>query len=321
MITILTDPIPVGWWRLIEFCKKKVRSVRYKIKPPIYNYGEYRGHYAVTRSLVEGLGKLKLPFNYNPVKLNGLSSTVVVLAGVSTLKQAIFLKRRGLISKLFAGPNIVVFSSDHDSLLASPEIDAVITPCDWVSKVYIEDNATLAGRCLAWPAGVDTNYWKPSIAPPIRHVLFFEKQNKGDVGPIEPYLTYVKHRGYTVQVIRYGSFVHSDYLKELHKAILMVGFVIDESQGIAWAEAWATNTPTLIWRNEHNIYRGKAYVTSTAPYLCDANGLFFDDIADFKSKFSYWEKNQNSFKPREWVLSNMSDEVCAHNLYTKVQDC
>jgi hypothetical protein len=91
----------------------------------------------------------------------------------------------------------------------------------------------------------------------------------------------------------------------------MVGFVIDESQGLAWAEAWSADVPTLIWRNIENSNRGRSYVTSTAPYLSINTGLFFDDFENFKIIFAKWESKKDEFRPREWVLENMSDEVCA----------
>ena len=101
----------------------------------------------------------------------------------------------------------------------------------------------------------------------------------------------------------------------------MIGFAMSESQGIAWAEAWSTNVPTLIWRNNEGRFGGKIYASSTAPYLCDINGLFFNDFEDFKLQFHKWEHSRDSFAPREWVLNNMSDEICASKLYSIVQSC
>lgn len=321
MLTILTDPIPAGGWLLEECARRAARYARNQIKRPKYNFGFYRGHFAVTRSLVEGLLKLGLPHNYNPSSLGQLADTVVVLAGVRTLQQAIELKKKGYIKKLLAGPNIVVFSSDHDSLLASEEVDIVITPCDWVVDIYVEDNPSLSGRCWVWPAGVNVNYWKPGSIDERKHILIFEKKNKGPVGPIAPYTEYLHQRGYTVETLQYGTFTHNEYLSALQRANLMLGFVIDESQGLAWAEAWAADVPTLIWRNEQNTYRGRTYRTSTAPYLDPANGLFFDDFEDFKRRFLIWEANPKQFSARAWTVANMSDEVCAKRLYEKVALC
>lgn len=318
MISILTDPLPIGKQFLPELIRKIGRIPRDFFNRPKFNYGFYRGHYAVTRSLIEGLKKAGLPHNYNPTHLRDLSDTVVVLAGVRTLRQAIEFKRKGYIKKLFAGPNIVIFSSDHESLLAFPEVDSVITPSQHIVDVYIEDNPSLFGRCWAWPAGVDVEYWKPRLDIVRQNILIFEKQTHGPVGPIEPYAQYIRQQGYPVEIIRYGSFQHPDYLQSLQRAYLMVGFVAGESQGIAWTEAWSTDVPTLIWRNTYNTVFGRKYRCSTAPYLHPTNGLFFNDLDDFKHQFAYWQNNTTQFSPRSWTTINMSDEVCACNLYQAV---
>lgn len=315
MISILTDPLPHGRFAIPELTRKVGRVVRHQLAPPKYNFGEYRGHYAVTRSLIEGLKKSALPHNYNPSRLSKLANTVVVLAGVRTLRQAIELKGQGKIRKLYAGPNIVVFSSDYDSLLAAPEVDAVITPCDWVVDLYVEDNPSLAGRIFSWAAGVDADYWTPGSMDERDSILIYEKQN---IGPVAPYVEYLGQLGYRVKIIKYGAYSHSEYRRALRRARLMVGFVFGESQGLAWAEAWAADVPTLIWRNERNTYRGRTYRTSTAPYLTPANGLFFNDLEDFKRQFAYLTNDPHRFTPRDWVLEHMSDEVCARKLYGMV---
>lgn len=322
-ITVLTDPIPWGRELFHEGAKRIVRWVRDTIRPNRHysNHPLYRGHFAVTRSLVEGLKKINASFNYNPLHPHRLADTVIVLAGVKTLRQAIRLKQTGRIKKLYAGPNIVVFSSDDESVLASPEIDWVITPCKWVIDLYLEDNPSLHRRCFAWPAGVDTEYWRPDPEAKRERILLFEKQNKQPVGPVQPYADYLRGLGWGVDIIQYGSFTHTQYLELLKRSCLMLGFVSDESQGIAWAEAWSIDVPTLLWKNTSSVYRDRRYRCSTAPYLHPQNGLFFDDLEDFKIQFIYWESHREQFKARAWTLANMSDEVCAKLLYDKVTKC
>jgi hypothetical protein len=321
--TVLTDPMPWGKELIHEGARRIVRWIRDAIRPnrKYSNHPKYRGHFAVTRSLVEGLQKIGASFNYNPCYPWQLADTVIVLAGVRTLRQAIRFKQQGKIKKLFAGPNIVVFSSDYDSLLAAAEVDAAITPCEWVVDLYLEDNSTLKDRIFSWPAGVDTNYWQPDPTVNRNEILIFDKQNKGPVGPVGPYADYLRGLGWTVQVIKYGSFTHEQYLQMLQHSCLMLGFVTDESQGLAWAEAWATDVPTLIWKNTSTVYRGRCYDCSTAPYLCSQNGLFFDDLENFQTQFSYWETHRAQYTTRAWIMENMSDEMCASMLYKKVTEC
>lgn len=322
-ITILTDPMPWERELLHEGTRRIARWVRDALRPnrQYFNHPLYRGHFAVTRSLVEGLQKINASFNYNPRYPWELADTVIVLAGVRTLRQAIRMKQQGRIKKLYAGPNIMCFSSDHESLLAVTEVDAAITPCDLVVDLYLEDNPTLKNRIFSWPAGVDTSYWQRDPSIKRDGILIFDKQNKGPVGPVAPYVDYLRSLGWPVQVIKYGTFTHIEYLQVLQQSCLMLGFVTDESQGIAWSEAWSTDVPTLIWKNTSNVWRGRRYHCSTAPYLCPQNGLFFDDLEDFKTQFNYWETHREQFTPRAWTLENMSDEVCASTLYKKVAEC
>lgn len=187
--------------------------------------------------------------------------------------------------------------------------------------MYVEDNPFLLGRCLAWPAGVDTRYWLPDSEIRRDRILIFEKQDKGPVGPVQPYADYMRGLGWDVDILKYGLFTHHQYREILKRSCLMIGFVTDESQGIAWAEAWATDVPTLIWKNDSNVYRGRRYDCSTAPYLRPENGVFFNDLEDFKRQFTYWDTHRQEFTPRDWTLKNMSDEVCASTLYKKVIEC
>lgn len=321
-LTILTDPMPIGCDLVPEMGRRVGRRLKYLVRERSYaSHPRYRGHFAVTRSLIQGLEKNGAEFNYSPLSLRHLADIVLVLAGVDTLRQAIRLKQQGYIRRLYAGPNIVIFSSDHDSILASPEIDAVITPSNYIDELYIEDNASLRGRIFSWPAGVDTEYWKPESKFKRDKVLIFEKQNKGPVGPVAPFADYLRGIGWEVEVMRYGSFRHHQYRDSLQRSCLMLGFVTDESQGIAWAEAWSCDVPTLIWRNTSNVYHGRKYKCSTAPYLSEDNGLFFDDLEHFKEQFAYWETHRDLFQPRAWTLANMSDEVCARQLYERVTAC
>ena len=318
MISVLTDPLPLGSALLPELARKAGRMVRDQVKPPKYNFGRYRGHYAVTRSLIEGLKRAGLPHNYNPWRVGQLADRLVVLAGVRTLRQAIELRRKGYIKKLFVGPNVVTFSSDCSNLLASPHVDAVIVPSEWVADLYLEDNPSLFDRILSWPAGVDVDYWIPGTTEARQSILIFDKQNNGLMGNATPYATFLRQRGYSVEIINYGSFTHPGYLQALQRAKLMLGFSVGESQGLAWAEAWSADVPTLIWRNERNTYRDRTFRSSTAPYLSQANGLFFDDLDDFQQQFDRWEMNPTLFAARNWTLENMSDEACASRLYKKV---
>jgi hypothetical protein len=321
-LTILTDPIPYGK----DFFRFLFKILLIKARNILYSFigkkvQKYRGHHAVTRSLIEGLEKNNKKFFYNPISFNQITDTVVVLSGPHTLEQCIEFKKKGIIKKIFAGPNIVIFSSDKNNLIAAKEVDCVITPSEIINQLYLEDNPSLKNRIVSWPAGVNTEFWKPKFANRREKILIYEKQIKGPVGPVQPYASYIISKGYDVHIIQYGNYDYTEYLHHLQESILMVGFVTDESQGIAWAEAWSCDVPILVWNNHTNIYNGRTYHCTPAPYLTKENGLFFDDFDDFVLKFNEWEQGKYQFSPRKWCKDNMSDEACAKKLINIIEKC
>ena len=326
-LTILTDPLPIGRCLLPETARRFARNLKYLIKKNSYTGNKtFRGHFAVTRSLIEGLNKIGVDFNYNPQRLSELAETVVVLAGVRTLRQMIQLKQQNKIRKLYAGPNIINFSTDYQSILASPEVDAVIAPSDWVVDHYVTDNPTLKGRAFSWPAGVDTQYWIGGQTSERNGILVFDKRRIEDNSElVTPYVDYLRDAGWRVNVLtRCGDkgYTQEEFRVLLQSSCLMIGFTVgSESQGIAWAEAWSCDVPTLIKRNTQQVLHGRHLKVSTAPYLNSQNGLFFDDYDDFKVQICRFQKDREQFTPRSWTLANMSDEVCAKQLYDKLFPC
>ena len=306
----------MGMEYFICIAKLLVRNTRKLSANKAVKYG---GHPSVTRSLVEGLQAIGASFNYNPKKKRDLGKDVVVLSGVRTLKQAIKLKRLGAIERIFAGPNIVVRSIDHDSIIASPEVDFVITPSEWVSKAYIEEVPSLATRCIEWAAGVDTEFWNPNPNIERTHVLIFAKPQIGPIPDLAPYAKYLESNGYLVDFIEYGSFTQEEYRNKLNRAKFLVGFVASESQGIAWAEAWSMNVPTLIQERTSNVINGKIFsYCSSAPYLTDETGAFFKNFKEFEHILSAFKSPNSNLRPRSWALKEMADVVSSQALLSAI---
>jgi len=318
MLTLLTSPLPIGKYYLSENSKKIYRKLRDLLNRPKYNYGAYGGHYAVTRSICFGLDNLKIEYNYNPKNISDIYKNMVVLAGVDTLKQAIHLKESGLINKLIAGPNIITYASEYNEIIASEQIDLIITPSDWVSKLYIDDCINLRGRIASWPAGVDVNYWSPLLSSRIskKNILIYNKLHNNVLYSqlISDVTIYLKSLDYNIIQINYGSFNHYHYLSLLRNSVLLVGFSLSESQGIAWAEAWSTNIPTFIFEINTSLHNARNTLSSSAPYLNSLNGKFFNNLDEFKKLIKEWTIGVFSFEPRKWVLENMSDEICARQM-------
>jgi len=322
-ITILTDPV-ICIHSNIKYSLKRIYLLA-KEYIRITGENKYRGHFAVTRSLINGFILNNISHNYNPVSLSRLSRVVIVLSGIDTLRQSIDLKRKGYLDQIFAGPNIVEFSSDAENILASNEIDLVLTPSTWVTNLYCQDNKILKNKCYSWPAGVDFEYWNPknciSKKNKEKRILIYCKSKKDNILKlVDSTDKFIRKNGFETKVLEYGLYSHTEFRNELCNSSLLIGFTNgSESQGIAWAESWSMDIPTLIHRNDIQSYRGREFACSTAPYLTSDNGSFFIDYNDFKEKFTEWKKKEKVYNARYWVEENMTDRVCSLKLYKRLR--
>jgi hypothetical protein len=158
-LTVLTTPIPRGRARLAQEMRRRVRRF---VKPgvPLPRQSPYPGHFALVRSVVEGLRAIRADFNFNPRRLSELARVVYAPAN-EALRQAAELKRRGRIDYLVAGPVNALFADECDGVLQLPEIDRLIVAHPWVLE-FFRDAPALRAKGAACPCGVDADTWKPS---------------------------------------------------------------------------------------------------------------------------------------------------------------
>jgi hypothetical protein len=275
--------------------------------------GQYGGHKGVTRSLVEGFKKLKIDFNYNPSCVADVGETVIVLADVNALKQAIQLKRNRKIKKLLAGPNLMVWSFECGRILGSPEIDVCIVPSEWVKSAYEVDESRLKGKISIWFAGVDEHEWLPArTKSTTQNVVVYWKTGPELVcKEVEDIL---KRYGWNPYRIRYGSYAKEEFKKLLAQSAFSVFLSASESQGLALAESWAMNVPTLVLkRTEPLVCNNKTYPGGicASPYLTSYTGMEWKDMTEFEQMVQKIDQLLPTFEPRQWVLSHMTDIVSA----------
>jgi hypothetical protein len=238
---------------------------------------------------------------------------VGVLSDLDALAEAIEWRRGGADRRLLAGPNLVTLPSDEPELMTAPEIDVCLVPSEWVKRLYEEDSPGLRGRVAVWPAGVDPAYWSPG--DPARGAVIYLKrlgrQRSIDDVELARVRQALKSTGFQVTLLHYGSFRLSAYRDALRAAELLVFFSPSESQCLALAEAWAAGVPTLVWDCGRLEYRGRVINGSSAPYLSPATGLEFVDVTALAELLDHWAELRPRFRPREWVLENMTDAVSA----------
>jgi glycosyltransferase involved in cell wall biosynthesis len=265
---------------------------------------------------MRGLAALELEYEINPKRLDS-ADVVGVLSDLDALSEAIQWRRAGERRRLLAGPNLVVLPSDARPLMTAPEIDVCIVPSQWVARLYEEDAPELRGRIAVWPAGVDAEYWKPD---PLRvthdrRALVYLKQLPGQRNAEDLLIRSaegaLERAGFAVTTVSYGSFAPDEYLELLRAVDLLVLFSPTESQGLALAEAWSVDVPTLVWAQAQLTYKGRLYQTSSAPFLSSRTGVVFNDSDALERLLEDWTELRTAFGPRAWVLEHMTDAKCA----------
>ncbi|GAA6212660.1 hypothetical protein NBRC116602_24010 [Hyphomicrobiales bacterium 4NK60-0047b] len=280
---------------------------------------EFGGHSAVTRSVIHGFRDIGVSVNLDPKSLNQVAETVHVLSDLAALKQAISWKRQGQIKKLVAGPNLVVLPSD-DLAISAPEIDLFLVNSEWTRSVYIEDLPLLEDKINIWPSGVDIKFWQPADAIKTSDRALIYIKDKTCQSLIKKCEKALNEQGIVSQRLVYGEYQLEEFRKELSLSTISVFFSAHESQGLALAEAWAMNIPTLVWEPGSIKIKRKGSINtlertcSSAPYLTNSCGLFFKTETEFEDSLSKYINNKKSYSPRKWVIENLSDSKSALNL-------
>jgi len=321
-LTVLTTPIQSTPVRAYRGVRRLVRAV---VKPgvPLPESSPYPGHFALVRSVVEGLREIEADFTFNPTSFGDLARVVYAPAN-EALRQAADLKRGGVIDYLVAGPVNALFADECDRILQLPEIDLLIVPSGWTRSFYREVPA-LAAKSRVCTCGVDAGYWQPTGRAKDRAVVVYWKS--GDEGVCGAVEAVIRECGFDPLRIRskpgeHRMFTPADYREALDRSVAAVFLSSFETQGIALAEAWSMDVPSVVWdpRGESE-WRGRTFrAGSSAPYLTSATGMAFVRLEELKPVLDKTLAALDSFQPREWVLANMTDAVCSRRLYELIKD-
>jgi hypothetical protein len=314
MITILTRKVSVQSF-LWKSLRNLLRFLRTFVKTGIIDFTifQYYGHTAVTRSLVMGLKELGIEFNLNPLFAKHVGETVFTLSDVGALKQAIEWKRSGKIKHLLGGPNLVEIPARSNDIISDPAIDVILVSSAMSVQIYETINPKLKGRVVSWYAGVDTHFWKPKDVEKGKDVLVYWK-NAPKAFSIETE-NILKNNDYNIHRVVYGNYSRRMFKKLLNRCQFAVFLSITETQGIALAESWSMNVPTIVWDPQIEHYYLRNVPTTASPYLTTETGVRWKEFGDLEALLKTIDLS--TFSPRQWTCTNMSDKTSAE-LFIKI---
>ena len=219
--------------------------------------------------------------------------------------------------KFIFGPQFSVFPEERLTIIkGSKTVYNLLS--NWVINIWKNFPVCNNLNLVALPFGVDTAKFvdNKSITEKNGVMVYFKHRNPADLYFIESFLKY-KNINYSVfsYDIKYDE---NEYINCLQKSKYCIWVDAHESQGFALQEALSCNVPLLVWNiTSMNQEYGSTYSNlpaTTTSYWDNKCGELFYNINEFESTYNKFVENIDNYKPREFILDNLSIEVCENNL-------
>ena len=126
------------------------------------------------------------------------------------------------------------------------------------------------------------------------------------------------------RIFSYGSYSESEYIQYLKGAKYGIWLDAHESQGFALEEALSMNVPLLVWnvRFMSQEYRSSYldFFATTIPYWDPSCGEVVYEWQDFSNVYSMFLNKLDSYRPREFVIKELSIEVCERRFLDLIRE-
>jgi hypothetical protein len=216
--------------------------------------------------------------------------------------------------KFIFGPHFSVFPDHKLSNIYNKNNNSIyIQPSKWVTEIksWNNINKILPLKVFCFP--VDTNTFKPVTEERHKVFIYFKKRKQSELSFIT---TFLKTKNIDYHIFDYTKrYNEKDYLKYLQDSKYGIIIGRHESQGFAIEEALSCDVPLIIWNvSSMSQEEGCNYPTIPAtiiPYWNEKCGEYFYKQTEFELTYNKFIDNLHTYKPREFILNNLSCEKCA----------
>ena len=228
-------------------------------------------------------------------------------------------------TKFIFGPHFSIFPEQHHMDMIRKNNNVVyIQPSDWVVKLWTNNTPICNDiKIVPFAFGVETDKFKETIPFENREQVFvyFKRRNHHEINQL---LYFLQSKNIEIKIFDYVSgYSGEEYMNYLQHSKYGIWLDAHESQGFALQEALSCNVPLLVWNvSSFNQEEGANYPdvpATTIPYWDSRCGEYFYDINELEEKFNYFLSNIENYKPREYILENLSLDVCENKLIEIVE--
>jgi len=314
------EPDPDRWVKYDRYPRKVIRRlVRGKQRPG--------GVMMVALNLMRGLDKIGVAYRFNDYGY--IKKHPKEIACIIGKPQVLF--DREWKNPVIFGAGIYSHPVECPDLFEQyPNVKRFLVPGEWMRDMC---EPYYGNKVTAWPVGIDTEQWKPLEGEKTIDFLIYYKirwqHEQMEKELVEPITNTLDARKISYQFIRYGSYTHNELTEKLKSSKAVIFLCEHETQGSAYQQVLATNTPILAW-DRGGYWQDPAYYprrvkyqpVSSVPYWDERCGEKFTDADDFKEKVNIFLNNLNTYNPRDYILGNLTLEKCAEKyveIYRQVE--
>jgi hypothetical protein len=227
-------------------------------------------------------------------------------------------------TKFIFGPQFSIFPTDSLSLIkGNNSVYNLLS--EWVVKIWEKSNLTNNLKLITLPLGVDTDKFTNTLPIECREnvLVYFKHRNRNNLHFIE---TFLKLNGIKYELFSYDKrYDETEYVNCLKTAKYGLWIDAHESQGFALQEALSCDVPLLVWNvtsmsQEFGSTYDKSLLATTIPYWDNCCGEYFYHESEFIDKYNLFISKIDNYKPREFILNNLSIDICENKLIEQINN-
>ena len=259
--------------------------------------------------LVNILNNLKIQFSYG--NIHDISNYDIIYSPDKPIDVSQYPNKFFIF-----GPHFSVFPDHKLNDINNKYNNCVyIQPSQWTKEIWEILSCKIPLHVFYFPVNIyqfqpDTSIIRDKV------FIYYKKRNPLELQLLEYFLKEKKNIEYKIfdYLKTYNEKDYLDYLKHSKYGIILDAH---ESQGFAIQEALSCNIPLLVWNtttmNQEYNSNYKNYSCTTIPYWDDICGMVFYESNEIPYTFEKFINNLDNFRPREYILDNLSIERCSNN--------
>jgi len=315
-----SEPDPDRWFKFDRYPRQVIRRIiRGKPRPG--------GVMQAAMNLIRGFQLLGIPFRYNDYSyINKHPGEIACILGKPHL-----IFQYAWKNPIIFGPGTFSHPIEYPDIFKRyPNIQRIVVFGEWMKKMF---QPAYGKKVIASPVGTDTQYWDIKNKSLQFDFLIYDKIRWNYAEKEDELLNPLKEKLLTNNVsfhtIKYGWYTHEELLSKLKVSKAVIFLCEHETQGLAYQQILATNTPILAWDRggywqDPYYYPDKVVYgpVSSVPYWDERCGMKFKSADDFNDQLMRFLTRLQEFKPRQYIMENLTLEKCAEKyleIYQEVQ--